>query len=285
MQRLVRTTAVLAALALAAVAAASAAHTATHAETQSISLALDGKHLHLPGTRWRPGAVRIEATSRHGEQELTLLKFRPGYGYKHFLADGRTANGRGAAAATAFARLMKRTEFLGGVDVFAGEHAAFTATVRPGTYYLGELNARPLFRRIHVSGAAAPPATPVAATIEEYDFGFRVLHRPLPASGTITIRNAGKLPHRLNFEPVRPGTTRAQVGAFLRRTGARPYGPPPPFARRGPELGTAVLGPGQSMQFSYMMPPGTYALISWQQENPDGKPQALRGMYAVTTLQ
>jgi hypothetical protein len=39
------------------------------------------------------------------------------------------------------------------------------------------------------------------------------------------------------------------------------------------------------MQFSYMMPPGTYALISWQQENPDGKPQALRGMYAVTTLQ
>lgn len=284
MQRLVRSTVAVAALALAAVAAASATHTAVHGESQSFAIVLDGKHLALPTARWRPGAVHIAATSRHGEQELTLMRFRAGYGYASFLADGRKANGRGAAATRAFERLMARTEFLGGVDVLAGERAEFTAAIRPGTYYLGELNARPIFRKIHVSGAATAVAPPAAATIEEYDFGFRVLDGPLPARGTITVRNVGKLPHRLNFEPLRPGTTRAQVGAYLRRTGGRPYGPPPPFARRGPELGTAALGAGKSIQFAYAMPPGTYALISWQQETRDGKPQALRGMYAVTTL-
>jgi hypothetical protein len=285
MQRLVRSLTVVAALALAVAAAATATHAGGGTKTQSFSLALDGKHLDLPNVHWRPGAVHIEATSRRGEQELTLLRFRPGYSYARFLADGRTANGRGTAAGEAFQRLLARTEFLGGVDVFAGGRAGFAAEVRPGTYYLGELDARPLFRKIQVSGAAIAVAKPAAATIEEYDFGFRVLDGPLPASGTITVRNTGKLPHRLNFEPLKAGTTRAQVGAYLRRTGGRPYAAPPSFARRGPELGTAVLGAGESMQLSYAMPPGTYALVSWQQETRGGEPQALRGMYAVTMLQ
>jgi hypothetical protein len=60
---------------------------------------------------------------------------------------------------------------------------------------------------------------------------------------------------------------RAQVGAYLRKTGGRPGASPPSFARRGPELGTALVG--------------TYALISWQQDGASGNPQALEGMYGV----
>jgi hypothetical protein len=276
--------AAVALLSLAAAAGASATHSMPRTGVQAFSLALDGRHLSLPGVHWHSGPVTITATSKRGEQEVTLMRFRPGYSYARFLADGRTVDSRAAGAASAYRRLMTRTEFVGGVDVFAGEPAAFTAAVRPGEYYLGQMNDRPLFRKIEVAGGPAAAMPVSRPTLEEHDGGFRVVHGPLPAHGTITIRNVGNLPHRLNLEPLKAGTTRAQVGAYLRRTGGGPYAPPPPFARRGPELGTSVLGPGRTMQFSYTVPAGTYAFISWQHDTPNGKSQALYGMYAVTTL-
>jgi hypothetical protein len=280
-----RATITMLCLALGALALCTAALAgrSTARSPQAFSLRLDGKHLGIASTVWRAGAVQIAATATRGEQELSLLRFRPGYSYAGMLADGRRADGHGKAAAAALARIMRGTEFAGGVDVFPGEHASFTALVRPGTYYLGELNDRPIFRVIHVTGAPDGALGPSAATVREYDFGYRV-HGSLPAHGTITIRNVGRQPHRLNLEPVRPGTTRAAVGAYLRKTGGRPYGPPPGFSRRGPELGTALVGPGETMQFSYSVPAGTYALIGWQQDSKTGKPQALEGMYAVASF-
>lgn len=255
-----------------------------HHPAQHFSVRLDGKRLPIASTAWHPGAVTISATATRGEQELSLLRFERGYSYARFLADGRRADGRGKAARAALARLMARTEFTGGVDVFGGERASFSAVVRPGVYWLGELNRRPLFRRIVVRGTPVGHLPAAAATIDEYDFGFRLRGGALPARGTITIRNTGRQPHRLTLEPVKPGTTRAEVGAYLRETGGRPYGPPPSFARRGPELGTALLSPGRTIRFRYAVPRGAYALIGWQEDTKTGKPQALEGMYSVTRL-
>jgi hypothetical protein len=254
------------------------------ASHQAFSLRLDGKHLTLASTHWHPGAVEIAATSIHGEQELSLLRFRPGYSYAAFIADGRKVDGGGPAARAALARLMRKTEFAGGVDVFPGEHVRFAALVRPGVYYLGELNDRPVFRVIHVAGRPSSRLPRAAATLTEYDFGYRVPGGVLPARGTIAIHNSGRQPHRVNLEPVKSGTTRAEVGAYIRKSGGRPYGPPPSFARRGPELGTALLGPGETIRFTYAIPAGTYALICWQQDTATSKPQALEGMYAVATF-
>lgn len=282
-RRLAHVTGVLLAAALAAVAGASAAPNV--GPTQSFSITLDGKHVALSSAHWRPGTIRISATSTRGEQELLLMRFRPGYSYAQFQADGKKSDSRGPAGPAAYRRLMRQTEFLGGVDVFAGERAAFTATVHPGVYYLGELNSRPIVRRIRVDGPRAAVAPPARPAIEEYDFGYRVVNGPLPARGTITVRNVGNQPHRLNFEPLRAGTTKAELGAYLRKTGGRPYAPPPPFARNGPEFGTSLLGPGESMQYSYAVPSGTYGLISFQQDVAGGKPQALLGMYGVARLE
>jgi hypothetical protein len=107
----------------------------------------------------------------------------------------------------------------------------------------------------------------------------------LPANGTITIRNAGARLYRLNLIPVKPGTTRAQVGAYLRKTGARDNAPPPPFALKGLQLGIADLSAHQQMQLSYSLPAGTYALIDFDQNMTNGRPEALEGMYAIATLQ
>jgi hypothetical protein len=244
-----------------------------------------GARMALAGpTRWRPGAIRIAAVSRRGEQELTLLRFKHGYTYARFLADSARANGHSRDAATALRRLFANTDFLGGANVFPREPASFTVTLHAGTYYLGEMSARPVFRRIEVQGAPAPTAPKASALVTAYDFGFRANKPSLPAHGTITIRNTGEQVHRLLFVPVKTGTSRAQIGAYLRKTGGRPDGPQPAFARTGPQVGTAMISPRRQLQFSYTLPAGTYALLCFQPDTRTGKPQTLEGMYGIATL-
>jgi hypothetical protein len=253
--------------------------------TQTITVTMTAKGMSITGpTRWRPGAVRIAAVGRGAERELTLLRFRPGYSYSRFLADGARSAGGSSAAAAALHRVFAETEFLGGADVFPGEPAAFTVTLARGTYYLGEMKGRPAFRRIVVAGAPLGQAEKATVVVTAYDFGFHASRRDLPAHGTIAIRNTGKQVHRLVFEPVRPGTTRAEIGAWLRKVGGRPYGPPPPFARQGPQLGTAMISPGEEVELTYSLPPGEYALLCFQPDSRTGTPQALEGMYGIATL-
>lgn len=244
-----------------------------------------GSSMKLAGpSRWRPGSIRITAVSAGGEQELTLLRFHPGYGYADFLADGSAANGQGPGAAAAMQRVFANTEFLGGANVFAGEPASFTVAVTDGVYYLGEMNQNPTFRRIEVSRARAGLASPPAAGVTTSDSGFRLNQATLPAHGTIAIRNTGRQIHRLLLVPVKAGTTAAQVGAYLRQTGGQPDGPPPPFARSGPQVGTSMISPGQQLDFSYQLPAGTYAMLCFQPDSRTGQPQTLEGMYGVATL-
>lgn len=270
---------------LVAVAAAPPGSAAPRAQIPHVVVTLGhrGPTIHGP-LHWRPGTVRISVSTAVPDQEVTLLRFHRGYSYSRFLADGARANGGGAGAAAALHRVFRNTDFLGGADVFPGSPASISITVTPGTYYLGEMTGRPSFRRITVAGAHSPAVAAAAAVVTAYDFGFRTTPASLPTNGTITIRNAGRQIHRLNLIPVRPDTTRAEVGAYLRRTGGRPDGPPPPFARRGPQLGTSMISPGRRFDLSYRLPAGTYALLSFQPDSRTGKPQTLEGMYAVVTL-
>jgi hypothetical protein len=240
--------------------------------------AITGPHL------WRPGAARIAVVSHVPDEELALLHFRPGYSYARFLADGAQAQGHTTAARAALRRIFAETVFDGGVDLFTGQTANFTVTVQPGTYYLGEMTSRPHFTPIHVAGTPQTARPLSAAIITATDSGYRVDHSTLPANGTITIRNAGARPHRLNLIPVKPGTTRAQLGAYIRKTGARDNAPPPPFALKGPQLGIADVSAHRQMQLGYTLPAGTYALIDFDQNMTNGRPDALEGMYAIATL-
>jgi hypothetical protein len=233
---------------------------------------------------WRPGSARVAVVSCVADEELTLLRFRPGYSYARFLADGARAHGHTAAARAALRRIFAETVFDGGVDLFAGQSASFAVTVQPGTYYLGEMTSHPHFTPIHVGGTPQTSRLASAAVITATDSGYRLDHTTLPANGTITIRNAGARPHRLNLIPVRPGTTRAQLGAYLRKTGGRDNAPPPPFALKGPQVGIADVSAHQLMQLTYKLPPGEYALIDFDQNMANGRPEALEGMYATATL-
>ena len=270
-------------LAAALCTAAAASPAAAPPPVVTATLTSGGPVITGPRT-WRPGAARIAVVSHVPDQELTLLHFRPGYSYARFLADGAHANGHNAAAHAALQRIFAETIFEGGVDLFTGQSASFTVTVRPGTYYLGEMTSRPHFIPISVAGAPEAARLVSAAVITATDSGYRINQHTLPTNGTITIRNAGARPHRLNLIPVKPGTTRAQLGAYLRKTGARDNAPPPSFALKGPQLGIADLSAQQQMQLSYSLPAGEYALIDFDQNVTTGRPEALEGMYAIATL-
>jgi hypothetical protein len=275
----------LCALVVAAVSASAAAASPAAAPTAVVTATLTSRGPVIAGPRtWRPGAARIAVVSQVPDEELTLLHFRPGYSYARFLADGAHAQGHAAAARAALRRIFAETVFQGGVDLFRGQSASFTVTLRPGIYYLGAMTGRPHFTPIRVTGPARASLPASAAVITATDSGYRLDKRALPANGTITIRNVGVRRHRLNLIPVQPGTTRAEVGRYLRKTGARDNAPPPPFARKGPQLGIADLSAHQQMQLTYRLPAGTYALIDLDQNMANVRPEALEGMYAIATL-
>jgi hypothetical protein len=273
------TSATICALALATLTGISSAAVAP---TVTATLGSHGPDITGP-THWRPGPIRIAASTRLPDQELVLLHFRPGYNYNRFQADGIRAQGHTTAARAALARIFANTIFDGGVNVFPSRSASFIVNVHPGTYYLGELLQKPALTPIRVAGpvAAAGPASAAAVTATDSSYRFPAT---LPAHGTVTIRNAGRALHRLNFIPVKQGTTRAQLGAYLRRTHGNDNAPPPPFALEGPQLGTADLSPGRTMQLTYNLPAGAYAILDFNQDMKTGTPDTLEGMFAIVTL-
>jgi len=255
----------------------------TPVQLVSVTLGHRGATIH-GSTRRHAGAVRISVTTTLPDQELSLVRFRPGYNYARFLADGARANSHGPGAVAAMRRVFAGTEFLGGADVFPDSPASFTVTLRPGTYYLGEMSRRPAFHKLAVGPGAGGVEPAASAQLTASDSRFHTNQPTLPAHGTITIRNTGRQIHRLNFVPVEAGTTRAELGAWLRKTGGRPDGPPPAFAGRGPQLGTAMISPGRRFQFGYDLPAGRYAVVSFQPDSHTGKPQTLDGLYTIVTL-
>jgi hypothetical protein len=283
-RRVSRRHATIASSCVCVLAAALVAGTSAAAVTPTVEVTLGSHGPAIAGpTRWHPGPVRISAASRLPDQELILLHFRSGYSYARFQADGARAQGHGTAARTALARIFANTIFDGGVDVFPGTPAGFTVDVRPGTYYLGELVRRPELTPIRVAGPATPLQPATGGVVTATDTGYR-LRGTLPAHGTITIRNIGSRPHRLNFIPVKRGTTRAQLAAYISKTRGNDNAPAPSFARKGSQLGTADLSPGRQMQLSYDLPAGEYAVLDFNQDMRTGRPDTLEGMYAVVTL-
>ena len=275
--------AVAATAALAALAGSAAASPADTTPAATVVMTKAGPAVRGSKT-WRAGLARIAVESRVEDEETTLMHFRAGYSYSRFLTDAAKAHGHTSAARAAIRRVLANTVFDGGVDLFTGESASFAVRVRPGTYYLGEMAQRPQFTAIHVAGNAAMTRAAAAPRVTVTDAGFRISARTLPAHGTVAIVNAGGRAHRLNLIPVKAGTTRTQLGAYLRNTRAAHNAPPPPFALDGPQLGTAALSPHARMLFTFSLPPGTYAVIDFSQDMATGRPEALEGMYGVTTL-
>ena len=107
----------------------------------------------------------------------------------------------------------------------------------------------------------------------------------LDADGNILIRNRSDSIHMVEFTPVRPGTTDAQMTALF---AAEASGKPPaadPTDHSRPGVLEDVLTPGRSVVFhTNALKPGLYDLECFVADDMTGMPHAFMGMHKVVVL-
>jgi hypothetical protein len=198
-------------------------------------------------------------------------------------------SGDPAVAARGTRNLTRHAHFYGLTEVARGHSISVTQTLSAGTYYLVDDNADfaggtpPLVpltvlgpsRGLNGQESRHLPTVSMTAN-DRFD-----VPGPLPAHGTISVRNVSDTLHLMQMWPVLPGTNDEAVQAWL-DGGAQGD---PGFFVDGPTLGLNVLSPRRSVQMTYDMPPGSYLLLCEIKDAQTGMEHVFMGMHKVVTLQ
>lgn len=161
----------------------------------------------------------------------------------------------------------------------AGNHTASLRVPKKGTYFVfDDTNLPTNPHKLTVTGPAVRRAVPhnngtiIAKPTKR--FGGVSTLKP---SGWFTYKNdATDTPHFLALVPVKAGTTRKQV---IEALNSNTQGPPS-FARKGPELDTDIISPGQAMMVKYSLR-GAYAAMCFFPDLQTGMPHAMMGMVKI----
>lgn len=184
--------------------------------------------------------------------------------------------------------LTRDVVFHGLADTSPGISVSVIERLYDGTYYAADFSA---------GGPQTPPVLTKITVTEGGDSHARidyddyasvsmtsadrfVVHGALPARGTVALYNVSDTIHFMQLLPIKPGTTDAQIQAFI-DTGSQAQ---PPFALNGPRVSTDVLSPGQSLLFSYQLPKGTYVLACFVADSMTGMPHFVMGMHKVVVV-
>lgn len=247
------------------------ARSATLAATPIVDARVDARHVTLSG-QWdhRPGLVTFRLHAIGDEQEIVLVHLHPGYSLAKYEADDARAEGQGDAAA--LARVRANRDVLGNVDTQPGRVETFTVGLGAGTYYLHSASYGVVDpHRLVVSGAFHPTDPPLPTSVIDERDNSIVAPTVLARSGRILVANQGRYPHLLCMYGVEPGTTRAQVLAYLNGPGDS-----------APTFATGVLGcsgdlePGGALEWGYSRPAGRYLLL-----DPEPDPRADGAFFAA----
>ncbi|MDQ6657515.1 MAG: hypothetical protein M3Z00_04695, partial [Actinomycetota bacterium] len=177
--------------------------------------------------------------------------------------------------------------FRGLADVQAGTPVVVTESLKPGTYYLVDFagvqqGGKPAVSTLTVTAgqqtSAQLPSQVQVRTAGEDRFAAPPFW---PNKGTYTFTNSSDTLHFMTLQPVKDGTTDADVKASFE---AKDQNGPPAFAKMGPSIGNEVVSPGYSLQMSYDLPAGTYVLLCFVADDKTGVPHAVMGMHKVVEL-
>jgi hypothetical protein len=128
-----------------------------------------------------------------------------------------------------------------------------------------------------VPSKAAARAVKADATLELFDYSFR-LSSPIRAGNrTIKVRNIGQQHHEVELVQLAPGVTAPDFMKWMQKM----EGPPPGKALGG----VAGMESGITQYFSADFTPGNYALICFLPDTKDGKPHFMHGMVQQITVQ
>ncbi|MEU7897356.1 hypothetical protein AB0B45_31390 [Nonomuraea sp. NPDC049152] len=240
-----------------------------------------------------PTTFRIQSPDPEGAY-LGVLRVRPGLTLRRVLADLERAYGHADRqdALAAARKLAREAEMHGGAAVLPGTPVSYTTELTAGTYHLidfkdvGRPGLAEKVRTLRVRPTPWRPAHPPAAEIIQYPAQDGTSRFAAPAvinSGQpVRVINRSRQFNEAILMPVRPGTTREQVGAFfteMNEGGQAPY----PFT--GGPVGMVPMSPGRSAVMAADLAPGTYALVTWLPDYRTGRGHAAQGMHEIITVE
>jgi hypothetical protein len=167
-----------------------------------------------------------------------------------------------------------------------GVEANATMRLEPGNYALicfVDIDGPPHFMKGMVRPLRVVPskATTAAvetdATLELFDYSFRLSSPIRAGTRTIKVRNIGQQHHEVELVQLAPGVTVPDFMKWLQKMD----GPPPGKALGG----VAGMDSGITQYFSADFTPGNYALICFLPDTKDGKPHFAHGMVQQITVQ
>lgn len=241
--------------------------------------------------RWvHAGAVsfHVATSTSSGDSEVALFRPTSRGGVARVLADLREEfSDKPATAAKGTRDLTRDARFYGLADVAKGRPVTVTEVLQAGRYYLMDVGAAqkgaaPTLTAIDVVGSVDRHAWlgPVSGKISMTSSDRFVAPHRLPRRGSLLVRNIADTLHFAVLQPVKPGTTDAQVAAYFASGSQQP----PSFALPGPSEGSDVLSPGHQLRLTYDLPAGTYVLLCFVADDRTGMPHAMMGMHKVVVL-
>ena len=244
--------------------------------------------VHLSSTRFHEGVVKfnVSTTNPHGGA-ITLFQLNKGVTMAKAVADVKeefSSNPKIAAKGTR--DLNRDITFYGLADVTPGHPASVTERLYDGTYYAADVTTSGLVPKnvatikvLEGGDEHARLDTDGLATVTLTSADRFAVKGHLPAKGSVLVKNAGDSIHFMQFQPVKPGTTDAQVQAFFDAG----FQGPAPFTN-GPTVAMDVLSVGHQLVLGYNLPKGTYVLLCFVADDMTGMPHAFMGMHKVVTL-
>lgn len=257
-----------------------------------VSVVGDGSRVSINHSALRAGRVTfsVRSTNSGDGSSITLFRPRRGHTLNEVFADlGEEFSPDPSTAANGTRDLVRDLHSYGLADVSPARGTLVTRTLRPGTYYLIDLGTPPtdgppavttLTVKAHSGYRPAVAGRRVSATVKMTSRDTFKVSGSLPARGTIRVANVSDTLHFMSLERVKKGTTDKQVQQAF----AADASGPPPWALSGPEMGTDVLTPGQALNLSYRLHPGTYVLVCFVADDKSGMPHAFMGMHKVVHL-
>jgi hypothetical protein len=202
------------------------------------------------------------------------------------LTDGKSVDDLRAALANP-GPLPSWVKEMGGPNAPApGVEANVTMRLEPGSYALicfVDIDGPPHFmkgmvRPLRVVPSKATTAAVKAdATLELFDYSFKLSSPIRAGTRTIKVRNIGQQHHEVELVQLAPGVTVPDFMKWMQKMD----GPPPGKALGG----VAGMDSGITQYFSADFTPGNYALICFLPDAKDGKPHFMHGMVQQITVQ
>jgi hypothetical protein len=277
------------------VAGAGVASAAGSHHIEPVRIHLDKSGISAPD-RAEGGLVTFRTdTDDPAGRQLQILRPHEGVSIDQVFADLTKAISQTdpATAAAGITAVRDEADALGGQLVTPTVPEEQTERVGEGTLYLLDFTAfladpaHPVFRTLELCGDSGRTLAPFPQSIvlqHETSAGPRFDAQNLDtADAPILVHNEADELHEMQIQPVKPGTTDADIQAFFDALAAGQNPGPPPFT--GPASGVGAISPQGTVEIETRgLPAGTYVLLCFIPDDTTGIPHAFEGMHKVVTL-